>query len=114
MRSAFSLLDSIPALGLCLIVAACSNAVGGRPAAAALGAPEPSASAAPAPSSYDQTCAENADCVGVPVLGGPSDCTNCVTAAINRSGKAKYDAAMTTAVRSPRICPCPAAFPVCA
>jgi hypothetical protein len=103
---------------LTLPVGGCSNSVGARPASAGpppqtlQGTPVASP-AGPSPASYDQTCSEDADCVGVPVLGGPKDCTNCIMAAINKSAEAQYDAAVSAAGRPPVICPCGSAVAVC-
>ena len=78
----------------------------------------PAASAQPAGDgpSFDQSCSENTDCVGVPLLPGTNPiplCTNCIVAAINKADKAKYDAWHAALGLAPKICPCPPRFVKC-
>jgi len=58
------------------------------------------------PSSYDQSCAVDADCV--PVYGGPvcgMECF-CPGAAINKNAQAQYEADMAKLITHPNVCSC--------
>jgi hypothetical protein len=61
----------------------------------------------PSPSSYNQTCEADDDCIGVAAPSGPTACTNCVMAAINKADKEKYDQALSAAGYGHVFCPCP-------
>lgn len=65
------------------------------------------------PASYNQACSDDNDCVGIPVLGAPTACTNCIAAAINKADEAKYDAAFAAAGHPQVLCPCPFASAGC-